>query len=349
MLFTASCSKSNEEVKQPVLVKPVKVLDIKTETKPVVLDYLGTVNYNELKKLGFKSPGKISKISVQKGTKIKKGDVLAKLDTKDLTFAFNAAKAQLSTAKTQSKKAQDAYTFANDTFARVKNMYDKNAISKQKYEEAKLQLDIRKSDLDQANELKNQAQTDYDHKQSLLEDATLKANSDGYVVDTLFSEGEIVAAGYPVVVIRNDKKIVNVGVTQEDVTLMHLGDKATVSANGIDVTAYVSNISEIPDKDTRTYNVEFALDENNFKIGFIVNAKIFIGQEKGIWIPIKSIKSNGKDYVFVVNNNEAKKIPVKILSINQSSVKVTGINDNDKLIIQGISTLVDGDKLKIEE
>lgn len=350
MMCILGISCSNEvSVQQADTIKPVKTITLKNETKPVLLNYIGTVNYNEIKKLGFKSPGKIEKVYVTKGEKISKGSLLAKLDTKDLKFSYEASKAQLDASKSQYTKALDAYNFANDTYERIKNMYEKNAISKQKYEEAKLQLDIRQSELNQANELKNQAKVDFDYKESLLQDATLKADSNGYIVDTLFKEGEMVSAGYPVVVVRNDNKIVNVGLTQEDIVKIKLGDTAQIKANNTVVEGTITNISELPDTDTRTYNVELALNENNFKIGFIVNVDIQIGEESGIWIPIKSIKSNSQDYVYVVNNDIANEKTIQIESINKTSAKVTGLNDNDKLVIQGISMLVNGDKVKIED
>ncbi|WDV45590.1 efflux RND transporter periplasmic adaptor subunit [Clostridiaceae bacterium M8S5] len=348
LFILTSCSNETDNNGVIQNAKPVKTVTVKTETKPMKLSYIGTVNYNELKKLGFKSSGKISNIYVKKGQQIKKGDTLAKLDTKDLTFAYNASKSKLASAKSQLTKAQDAYNFASDTHNRIKNMYEKNSVSKQKYEEAKLQLDLRKSELSQANDLKNQAQVDFDHKQSLLKDATLKASSDGIVVNTLFSQGEIVGAGYPVIVVRNNKKIVNVGITQEDVVKINLGDNATVISGDTKVNGTVTNISDLPDEKTRTYNIELALEDNNFKIGFIVDVDIVIGKEEGIWIPIKAIKSNGHDYVFIAKNNIAHKKTVKIISTNETNAKINGLNNNDAIIIEGIKSLIDGNKITID-
>ncbi|MDD3851606.1 MAG: biotin/lipoyl-binding protein, partial [Firmicutes bacterium] len=62
--------------------KPVKVMEVSSEPTPVVLNYTGTVSPGEVRQLGFKSPGKIAGVYVVEGESVKKGDMLAALDTK---------------------------------------------------------------------------------------------------------------------------------------------------------------------------------------------------------------------------------------------------------------------------
>ena len=61
----------------------------------------------------------------------------------------------------------------------------------------------------------NTAKANYDSKVNLVQDASLTADEDGYVVDVLCKEGEMQSAGYPVVLIRSENQVVTVGLSDK--------------------------------------------------------------------------------------------------------------------------------------
>lgn len=384
-LFASSCT--NEKPTEQEKVKPVKVQEVVEEGTSSFLNYTGTVVPQEMKKLGFKSPGKIIKINVQKGDYIKAGQVLAQLDTKDLEYALRASEANLEAARAlynkalngalqsdivnadlNAKKAQDAYDFANNTYNKLKILYDAGAVSKNDLDKAKLELDLRTSDLNQAKEVSSQvkngardedkaallsqvkaAQADAEYKKNMLNDALMKSDVDGYVVDVLNKEGEFVSAGYPVVVVRREGMVVNVGVSQNDIAAIRKGAKAKIKAKDISITGEVTSISQVPDNQTRTYNVEVAIDDKSLSIGSITRVEILTGEERGIWIPIKTVISGNGDYVFIVKDGVAQKKKVLMENIKGSMVRINGISPGDMLVIEGMLKLKDMDRITILE
>lgn len=362
--------------------KPVKTLKLNEKTESTYLEYIGTVNSNEIKKLGFKSPGKISKVNVKKGQKVTKGMTLVTLDVDDLKYSVDGARAQLEGATAQYDKAvsgakqeevnraaididkaESAYNYSLENHDRYKNLYEEDVIPKQNLEQAKLELDAREADLRKAKEAYteikagareedkrvlnaqiDQARASYDHKNSMLQDSVIVSDIDGYVVDILYEEGEIAPAGHPVVIIRGKDQIVNIGVTQADISKLELGNKAKVYADEIETEGTIGNISEMPDMKTRTYNVEVVLAGDVFKLGAVTNVDIDLGAQKGIWVPVKSIKSGNYDYVFVSDKGIAKKKTVKIITSKDFDAKVEGLASGDELIIEGMDRLVEGDK-----
>jgi multidrug efflux pump subunit AcrA (membrane-fusion protein) len=89
--LSAGCTNQDRAVQNRV--KPIRVVELKEESNPEILQYSGIIAPGELKKLAFKSSGKINKIFVEKGQKVKAGDVLAELDKRDLEFALEASMA----------------------------------------------------------------------------------------------------------------------------------------------------------------------------------------------------------------------------------------------------------------
>ncbi|MFZ5969500.1 MAG: efflux RND transporter periplasmic adaptor subunit [Bacillota bacterium] len=367
-------------------LKPVKILEIKEEISPITLQYIGNVTSEDLKKIGFKSSGRIEKIYVEKGQYVKAGDPLVSLDISELQYAMDAAKAQVDGALAQyekalngatqeeikkaelnTKKTQDAYEFSLENYQKYTKLYEANAISKHDLDKAKLELDVREAEFNQAKEIEKEVKTgvrkedrasllaqaemakaDYAYRKSMVEDAVMTVDDGGFVVDILYEEGEMVSAGYPVIVLRNEQQIVNVGLTQKDVDKIQLGTECKVAANGVETVGRVTNIGEAPDKETRTYDVEIALSENKYRLGTIVDAAFVIGEGQGVWIPIASIMVNGIDYVFVVDDKEAVKRTVHIEEMKGNMVKVTGLKPKEKLVIEGMKKLNDGDLVMIK-
>lgn len=383
-----SCAVENEEVMINEKVKPVKVIDIREESRPLTLEYIGVVQSDEMKEMAFKSSGRIEKIFVSKDKEIKKGDTLVKLDTEDLEYALDASKAGMESAKAQYekalngaseeeinqakanvKKAQDAYDFSQNNYTKTKQLFDEGAVSQSSLDSAKLDLDIRETELNQAKEAEKQvlnsvreedlkalkykfeqAEADYGHKKASVENAIILSNVDGYIVDILYEEGEMVSAGYPVIVIRNKSKVVKVGLSQQDSTKVKLEDKVIIKIDEKEVVGKIITIGQIPNSETRTYAAEVALDsDDEFQLGTIVKLELIIGEEKGIWIPITSILTNGRDYVFTVRADEVEKKMIDIEEVVGTKVKVKGLSNDDILVIEGMKKLKDGDKILIHE
>ncbi|MDD2573943.1 MAG: efflux RND transporter periplasmic adaptor subunit [Firmicutes bacterium] len=314
-------------------VKPVKIIEVFSEIAPVVLDYIGTVSPGEVRQLGFKSPGKIAGVYVVEGESVKKGDMLAALDTKELLHARESANEDL-------KSARSALEFSQSVFQRMEELYREGAVSQQDLEKAILDKDLRQASYSQAT-------VNMENIQSSIEDAVLVAGMDAYIVDVLFKEGEMAAAVYPVVVIRNGDLVVNTGLSEGDAAKVLPGAPVKVKAGDREVFGEVVSVDPVPDEDTRTYNAKISLEENSFSIGAVVKLEIMLGEEEGIWIPLTSVMADGEDYVYIVEDERAVRKKVTIDRTRSSRVRVKGLNPGDALVVEGYRGLKDGDRVGI--
>lgn len=367
--------------------KPVVVIKAAEEYVPVVMDYIGTVTPQEMKRMAFKSSGRIRSIPVEKGQLIKTGEVIAELDTEDLRYSLMASEAQMeaaharymkalnganeediNNAQLNVRKARDLLEFAEDIYEKMKLLYDASAISKQELDKAKLDMDIRQSDLTQAEELLSQlvrgsreedktalfhqyqqAQADYLYRKSLLEDGLLTADTDGYIVEILFKEGELYTGGHPIVILRDEDQVVKIGVTSEDLMKVEVGMETLVIAENQQWRGKVSHINNMPNEITRTYAVEIHMPEGEFPIGTIANVQLMMGHERGISIPISAILSEGEDFVFVVDNDKAKKRKIEIYDVIGTNALVKGIKDGELIVVEGMKRLRDNDQVILKD
>lgn len=379
----AGCSSQEKAAQERI--KPVKTAEVKEQESPAILNYSGIVGSGELRKLAFKSTGRIGKIHAEVGQSVKKGDVLVELEGQDLQYALAAAKGQmgavqsnyekamkgaapeeLRNAELNVKKAQDAYDYVITNYKRVEALYSSGAVSKNELEKVKLEADVRGSELKQAKEMlsqvKNgarsedkkalfnqleQAKADYEYKASLVKDAVMMADGDGYIVDILYEKGELVPAGYPVAIVRNESLVVNVGLSEKDLGRVMPGTKAKVEVGEKVVEGTVANISQVPDAQSRTYNIEITLSENSLNMGAVAKVEIVTGNEKGIWIPLTSMLSDGMDYVYLAKDNIAEKREIEILDIAGSMARVRGLTPGEKLVVEGMKRLRAGDGIAV--
>lgn len=344
----SGCMKSEETMKEE-RARAVKVIQVEETENPVTLDYIGTVDSKDIVNYSFKSGGKIGKIYVDEGDTVKKGDKLAELDMQDIRFQVNAAKANLDAASLNIKKAKDSYDYQNELFSKIEKLFKEGSISKDYFDQAKLQTDVAYSSYNQAKSKYDAAKTDYDYKKTILDEAVIYAEQDGSIVKVPFDENERVAAGNPVVVFRSKHQIINVGIAQKDLKKIEVGTKADIDIDGETASGYIESIAEAPDSATRTYNAEVKVEGKTYRLGSIGKVSFNIGNENGIWIPMNVIFSNGVDYVYVVKEDRAFKRTIDIQKNHEDKMLVEGVKEGEYLAVSGMKNISDGSKINVVE
>ncbi len=376
VILLSGCSSKADSEKTNTKNYPVKTLEIKSENNPVSLEYEGITGGSEVRKLSFKSSGKVSKIYVSKGQEIKKGDILVELDKSDLNFAMEASKAQMDSASAQYdksvngaqqediskadiavKNAQDNYNYYKDLYDKNVKLYNAGAISKQDLNSCKLQLDSTISALNGAKQSLQQlqngsrsedkqalsaqvnaAKADYDSKVNLVQDGTLTSDSDGYVVDVLCKEGEMQPAGNPVVLVRSKNQVVTIGLSSDDVKKVKIGTKAQVKVNNNKVDGEISNIVQMSDKTSGTYSAEIKL------LKPVDNNTFYVGDTVKTYVNIGNKNGIWIPISSILNDGE----DYVYVSENGRAVRknvTLGATDEGKVSAEGLKS---GDKLIIE-
>lgn len=135
--------------------------------------------------VAFQASGRLLARTVEAGASVQKGTVLARLDTRDLEAALDAAKAQAQQAKAQWRLAQSEHK-------RIAALFAKGFVGEQ-------QLDRAKASEQAAFEAMQAAEAQVRSAQLMVAHAELKAPRDGVVLAWLAEPGQVVAVGQPVV------------------------------------------------------------------------------------------------------------------------------------------------------
>ena len=182
---------------------------------------------------------------------------------------------------------------------------------------------------------------------------SLYAPIDGVVAAVIPSVGDLVGAGYPSVVIRSEKQIVNVGGTDTDLKRIedYGNPEVTVNIGESSVAGKVDTISKLPDEATRLYTVTLSLEtEDAFLMGEMATADIELSRIRGVWLPISYVQNDGADYVYIVNSdNRVERRNLKLMELNSAHIRVEGLKAGDRVITVGNAFVREGQQVIMRE
>jgi HlyD family secretion protein len=253
-----------------LLVTALVAYHVLSSRKAGVLKLYGNVDIRSVD-LGFRVPGRIAAIPVDEGTKVTEGDVLARLDSKPLTDALNAAQAQLDTTEAELNKlrngnrpqdiaqAEAQVADRTATVAQAKAEYERRSelvqsgavsqalfdASKAQYLAAQAQLraaeqmlslqrvGARREDIAAAEAQHAVALAQRDKAGTDLRDATILAPDAGTILTRAREPGAIALAGETVFVLTIDRPMrVRAYVAEDDLSRISPGMAVRVTIDG---------------------------------------------------------------------------------------------------------------------
>jgi multidrug efflux system membrane fusion protein len=166
---------------------PVTVAAAITEEVPVYIDAVGRVVAREVVSVQPQVSGQIVKVHFVDGAEVRTGQVLFSIDPRPFQAQLNEAEANLA-------EAQAALNLAKTNFARVENVTDQRAVSRQDYDTKKNAVDIAEAQVRQNRAAAERARLD-------LEYCTIRAPIDGRAGQRLVDVGNIVSANNRVLLV----------------------------------------------------------------------------------------------------------------------------------------------------
>ena len=194
--------------------------------------------------------------------------------------------------------------------------------------------------------------------------AKVESPISGIVGETMLDKGAVVLPTSGIVpgttlaiVVDMDKMTVKLDIPEVDVPYFKNGLKAKVQADAYpneDFLGEVSKVSEVVDTATRTLPVEITIsnDEHRLKSGMFARIKIYAAELKDrLVLPQDAlIQELGQNYVFLVEDNTAKKKKVTLGVHDDGNVEITeGVSFGDKIIVFGQQGLKDGTPVELRE
>jgi RND family efflux transporter MFP subunit len=342
-LFLAACSEKPPH--DPRTAVPlVKTAMVKPASSSASRAFTGTVAARVQSDLAFRVSGKVLERYVDAGQKVKLGQALLRIDANDLLLSVKGQQETVQAAKVRADQtAQEEL--------RHRGLVEAGAISSSTYDQIKAAAEAAQAQLkateSQAGVAKNASTY-----------ATLLADSDGVVVETLAEPGQVVNAGQTVI------RIAHAGEREAIVNLpgtLHppLGTKATATLYGKEdqqSSAKLRQLSESADALTRTYEARFTLADAlvNARLGATVIIQMKedeADQHDTFEVPVGALLDRGKATGVWWVDGKSSQVhwrPVTLVHLGEEKAIVKGnLKPSDEIVALGAHLLRDGEKIRV--
>jgi RND family efflux transporter MFP subunit len=324
-----ACGKDDVTVKP--LAAPVRVITLATADAGERITASGQVRAAIEAPLAFKTPGIVAQLSVTAGQRVKAGQSLAALDTRDLDAALAQGRENL--AKTERD------------LVRINSLRDKGMVSQQASQDIRAQRDVAKVAL---------AASEFNRQQ-----AVITAPSDGVILEKRVEARETVAAGMPIIVFgRLDRGwVVRAGLPARDALRLAVGEMAQVRIDGQSesMPARIERIAAASDARTGTVEVELALPKSTAQLvsGMLARVEIRKGSDAAgvLIVPLSAVLEGnaGAAKLFVLEGEKVRRVDVRtgrLLDGGRIEI-VDGITAGVKIVSEGAAWLDDGASVRV--
>jgi len=284
-------------------------------TWPSTLNAIGTVAAVQGVVVSADLPGTVDKIAFESGKRVREGDVLVQLDTRQERAQLAAVEAQRDLAAVN--------------FGRMQNLAKDGIISR--------------SDFDTAAANQKETEARVGEIRATIERKTIRAPFSGVLGLRQVNLGQYLSAGDPVVPLQSLNPIyVNFGVPQQDAAQVRMGRQVRIAARelaGIEFGGRVTALDSVVDPSTRNIQVQATLSnpENKLRPGMFVQAELGLGESQTvITVPTSGISyAPYGDSVFVVTTLKDEK-GKSYLGVRQQFVKVGGARGDQVGVLSGL-------------
>ena len=326
---------------------------------------IGMLQASKLVSVGSQASGQVINLPIALGEQVKKGDLIAEIDSLTQQNSLKVAKASLASIDAEYRAKEAQIRQAQQAFNRQKSMYEDNASSQADYESAQADLEVYQAELQQLAAQQEQQKLNVESAQLELNYTTIKAPIDGVLVYNSVEVGQTVNASQvtpTLVELANLQRMtIKAQISEADVINVKSGQAVYFTILGQPNKRYNATLRAIEpgptsmdgddidmvpsDSDAVYYNGLFEVDnaEGILRIGMTAQVSIVLNQAKGvIVVPAQVLqKKSGRDAGFqvpVLNQGDIEYRDVTVGISNKINTEITqGLEEGDQIVLGAAS------------
>lgn len=327
-----------------------------------VLNATGRVSAQRKAAVSTKATGRLEYLGVLEGSVVKAGDILARIENRDVTATQDQAQASLRAARANLEQGMAEFRDAEAGLKRAEDLALKNFISTATLDAARARFDKARAAIASLNGAIGVAEANVRAANVVVEQTLIRAPFDGVVLTRNANVGDIItpfssaADSKGAVVNMADMSTLEV---EADVSEISLSKISLAQPVEIQLDAFpdlrllgkVGRIVPTVDRSKATVLVKIEFVEKDKRVLPDMSAKVsFLSRElkaderKPVTAvqPAAIVKRDGKDVVFLIDNNVARMAPVTMGGKVGDLVQVSGVKSGDKIVLKPSEKVKDG-------
>jgi len=330
LIFTVSACTQKKTEDKPV--RTVKIDTVRVYSEKSHSTFPGKVRAASDVNLAFRISGPIGRMAVETGSFVRKGQVLAELDSRDYTLQLSATEAEYNRIKAEAE--------------RVIALYEKGSATPNDYDKAKFGL--------------QQITAKYEAHKNALNDTKLCAPFDGHIQKRFFEAGETIGAGMPVIsMISADLPEVEIYIPASDFIQRDRFEAFFCEAVSFPGKVFPLELVGITQKANlnQLYTMRLKIKDKSSQLpvpGMTVMVTALYKPEDTdkVYIPLSALfESDGVSSIWVFNTNsqtvEKRAIKVTKILSDGKAILSDGLKEGEIVVTAGVHALQSGEIVRL--
>ena len=334
----------------------------------VVLNATGYVVAQRKAAISSKATGRLEWLGVAEGSRVKAGDVIARIDNRDVVAQAQSADAAVGAARANVQQADVERQNAQVEFRRNEELVAKNFISRSALDTAKARLDRSQALVASAQANLNASIANARNAQVAVDYTEIRAPFDGVILSKSANVGDLVtpfssatdSKGAVVTMADMGTLEVEADVAESSLAKVHVGQPAEIVLDALPEVRFRGHISRmVPtvDRAKATVMTKVSFDEIDPRVLPEMSAKVsFLSQEVSpaqqkpllAVSPDAIVQRDGRSVVFVIREGRASAVAVSPGAKVGDMTAITGdVKSGDKVVSKPAPSLANGALVKI--
>jgi RND family efflux transporter MFP subunit len=301
--------------------------------------------------------GRLLSVNVQLGDRVRRGQVLAKVEDREIVEQVRAAEASQEVAKATIRQREADLNVAKLNFDRSKNLYERQLLAKQALDDAESRhlAAVAQLDLSTAQLSANAARLE--ELKINLQHTSVTSPVDGFVASRTVDPGAMVNTNTSIASVVDISRLrLVVNVVERDLRLVNTGDIAAVEVDaypGEKFSGRIARVAPVLDPATRTAQMEVEIpnNDNRLKPGMYARINLTVEERKHTLVVPKNavIDFENKRGVWMPSaENRAQFAPIELGIEGTDQIEILkGLKEGDKFVTTGAAAVRNNDVLII--
>ena len=363
ILLLSSCG---EEKKKEVVqsIRPVKYGKVMMSGDALTETFSGSAQSSKESKVSFKVSGTLTRLNVKVGDRVKKGQLIAKVDQTDYSVQYQQSVANNKTSETQIQSAKTQLINSKATYQRVEKLYENNSVSISEFEQAKSALELAEASHNAAIAQANASAKQVESAQNQVSYSNLLAPFSGVITAVMVEENELIGSGTPIATISAmGNPEISVGIPEIFISKVKKDQTVDIEFSSIPDEVFSGKVYEVSFSSMggSTYPVTVRIDKptEDIRPGMVADVQFSFNDGKKevqkLVAPIAAVgEDNNGHFVFGLNkegeNYLVKKKKIEIGELTSAGFEIkSGLSNGEIVATAGLNTLLDGMKVRLME
>jgi HlyD family secretion protein len=315
-----------------------------------------------------KATGRLEWLGVMEGSRVKKDEVIARLESRDVAAAREQAAANVTVTEANSEQAQAELRDANRNLARWRELFQDNYISHLELDTAVARADKARAATRSSEAAIAVARANLKAAEVAFDQTLIRAPFDGVVLTKNANVGDNITPfssamdtkGAVVTIADMSTLEVEADVAESSLGQITVGQPCEIQLDAIPDTRFAGVVNRIVptvDRAKATVMVKIGFTDRDRRILPDMSAKVaFLSREiapadrKSVTaVPRQAvIERDGQKVVFIIKDDRAVRTTIEIGRALGDLIEVSGIRTGEKIVLAPLDKLTDGTRVKTD-